>query len=725
MAKPKIDKKITALEAIYENILVCNNRALRPFIEIFAFEPENSTQKSLGNLFGVLEVTDTSEDSSYIVNYLSSIIKKEYFSKPKRSPIESFEAALHKANLALAKLAEHGNIKWTGKLNALIAIIEKNNLHIAQTGTASAFLFRAKGLTDISEGLSTDEAQLNPLKTFMNVSSGRLESQDKLIITTEEIFDIFSLEEIKKSILRFPKDKFLQFLKTALINELDSVAVLIADIQKRVEAPIAPTKKVAPINAFSQAAFRKEPARANHPVKDTVPARKNISAEIQEEIRESQDEFTDEQSGHIYIKETLQDNLDSKEANEFFNVLLEYLQSFFKKIKITLKSLGLFLFTTTKNISISTVNLIQRKIEARKLAKKTAPEAAIKSAPEKIAPEKSATAVSSFSLAKIQHFFSNLIPNFSRLKVILSKLDYQQRLYAILIVFAIFGVPYLGLKIEAYIQSKKIKPLESVAEVIVVPLAQDKSVTRLGSLNAVYASSNIAAVLNLNDKFFSLSQANITDLESKTEFPIPQDFGQIKLATAMNDLNLIFLLNDKKQILSFSPTTKKFQANSIIIPENSHVTAIGTYLTYLYLIDSTNNQIYRYPRAEGGFGASASWLKDSIDLSQITDMSLSDNIFIADNKNILKLFKGKKQDFNIENTATPIVPFKVFTKPDSQSVFILDKQNSRIIKLDLNGAILAQYYNAEIGNATNFTIDEKTNTAYIANSSEIKSFNIN
>jgi len=333
MSRNKPDKKISGLESEFESILVCNNRSLRPYIEIFVFEPENATQKSLGTFFGIFEISDISEDSSYIVNYLSSVIKKEYFSKPKRSPIESFEAALHKSNLALSKLAEHGNIKWLGKFNALVAIIEKNNLHIAQAGTASAFLFRSGGLTDISEGLSSDDPEPHPLKTFVNVSSGKLEVQDKLIITTESIFDIFSFEEIKKSILRFSEEKFIQFLKTALGNELEKAAVLIVDIKKKKEAPIAaPVQESEQLNAFSQEAFFRKPARnamqsvAGEPALNNSSSeitQEKISREIEDEINKGQEEFTDEKNGHIYIKETHEEHLNNKVPNEYLMILGE------------------------------------------------------------------------------------------------------------------------------------------------------------------------------------------------------------------------------------------------------------------------------------------------------------------------------------------------------------------------------------------------------------------
>jgi len=127
-----------------KDVFVCKKNNFKPFLEIFVQEPENVNQDNLGVIAGILEITDESEESSYIVNYLISVIKKEYFSRPKRGPIESFEAALHKANLALAKLAEHENIGWIGKVNAILLVVEKNNLHLSQTGNARALLLREK-----------------------------------------------------------------------------------------------------------------------------------------------------------------------------------------------------------------------------------------------------------------------------------------------------------------------------------------------------------------------------------------------------------------------------------------------------------------------------------------------------------------------------------------------------------------------------------------------------
>jgi len=721
MLKNKLDKKIAEIEPSFENILICNNEKSRPFIEVMVQDPENVEQQNLGTLIGIFEISDISGDSSYVVNYLLSIIKKEYFSRPRRGPVESFEAALHKANLALSKLAEHKNVNWIGKLNVVCATFEKNHLHLAKTGAASAFLLRSKTLTDISEDLSEQNTELNPLKTFDNVSSGKLEAGDKLIITTDNIFDIFSFEEIKKSALRFSDGELIQFLKTALGNELERAVALIVSIKEKApELEIAaPRRPVTKINAFSQATFVK-------PSKPEALSGK-IESEIKEELDKSKDEFVNKKTGHIYIKGADHSPVESNflgdlffHLNNFFEFLGEKISRSGRIISIALKKH--FQVLRTK---IHAPKAPYQKINFRHWV------ALIKGflltpfnstgEPEK-PPEtvKIEEFPKSPEISKSEAKFS-VLPSFSRLKDSLAPLSYEHKLYAILVVLAIFLVPYFGLRISNEIAKKKAPVVQETPREI-IPLEQDKNVTRLENLATAYSGNDILKTINLNGKFFVVTQTEISALDSGEKFAIPDNFGQIATVSEMNDLNFIFLISLDKKITAFSPISKKFQDNTLAIPTDSNIIAAQTYLTYLYLLDAKNNQIYRYPRAEGGFGAKSDWIKETFDLSAATDMAINENIFVADGKNILKLFHGKTQDFNLEQSATPITPYKINVNNDGSAIYILDKNNSRIVKLDASGNIIRQFYNPEIGKALDLSVDETSSTVYFSTSSAVKSF---
>ncbi|PJA86652.1 MAG: hypothetical protein CO141_03590, partial [Candidatus Moranbacteria bacterium CG_4_9_14_3_um_filter_42_9] len=578
MLRNKPDKKISDFQLSFDNILVCNEKKLRPFMEIIVQDPENIEQQNLGTLIGIFEISDTSEDSSYIVNYLISIIKKEYFSKPRRGAVESFEAALHKANLALSKLAEHGNINWIGKINVLCAVIEKNRLHLAQVGTAAVFLLRSKTLTNISENSEEENLEPNPLKTFNSVSSGKMEAGDKLLIVTESIFDIFSFEEIKKSALRFSAPEFVQFLRTALGNQLDKAVALVIDLKEKAKEPeehhhSSPDKY---LNAFSQEAFKKT---AKKPANSHI----QIENELQVELKKSKNEFTDKKTGHIYIKE---DANPTPEKDYFFG-LKSFLQDcsllfseiagkLWKKLTVALKnSFGSFKQKTSE------IKLTSAKEKMRRSALSLKESLFLLFKNYRLSRKSTANEITKKNVLNVPdsklNFRLSWLPSFSKLKSSLTALSYEQKLYALLIVLAIITVPYFGLQISKKMAEKK-TPIVEEAPPVILPLEQDKNVVRLDSLVSAHSGNGILKTINLNGKFFTISESEIAALESGEKFVVPEDFGRIFMATGMRDLDLIFLLNPEGKTVSFSPVSKKFQNNTLAIPDGIAITDAKTYL---------------------------------------------------------------------------------------------------------------------------------------------------
>jgi len=830
MTRKKIDKKIPRLEPEFHNILVCKKNDCRPFLEVLIEAPENISHQNLGTLVGIFQIDDRSEDSSYVVNYLISIIKKEYFSHINRGSVENFEAALHKANLALAKLATHENIGWIGKINALCAVIEKNNLLLSQTGNASAFLLRGTMLTEITEA-PLEEADSNPLKTFQDVISGKIEKNDKLIFTTKELFDIFSLEEIKKSALKFSRENFLQFLNTALVNELDQVATLIIDISEKevelIENPSA--KKMERTNVFSQTAFQKElsPKMLEKERAREAKVQKERQALIQE-LKEDTKDFVDKKTGHIYIKEPRNFSLEDSEKKtgidftpireKFFHLLSsgfsllgkagnstglialslwrkgvakssrirlkqkvsstenlvakrekpakpkpeiipsvnikttasleEKMKTAYSDLKIetglsvfwkmlkqgvswfedaTIAGLIWLLRKPTK-LTLSSTRLIKNKWQVyrtEKITKKYSPEDSKPYPWENIATASQPTKPPSALWKKTAEpekpiATKKILPDFSRLKQITRNLDRKQKIFALVALALLLVVPYWIVRWENTPEAKPTPVAETPP--IIVPLEKDLAVLRIEKLTEVHAG-NILKIINLNNKFFALTETEIIDLENKKSISLPSDFQNPELFFGMDDLNLLFLVKHN-QIVSLAPTTEKFVNNNLAFPENIKIITAETYLTYLYLFDQ-NNQIYRYPRAEGGFGEKTAWLKETLTLSNIKTVAINENVFVAGEDAVIKLFRGKKIDFSIEKTATPIKFTKLYTKRDSSNLYVLDNANARVVKLDNDGKILAQYYNAKIAEADDFSVNEENNLVYLSDKNGVESFEMN
>jgi len=865
---------IKELEKTISPILVVNNSALKPYVELFEYAPENIYQQPLGSLVGFFEIKEFSQESAYVVNFLTSVLKKEYYINPKRPVTESLDSALHKVNMALSELAKHGNIEWLGKINAAICVLEKNNAHFSVSGDAKIFLYRSQSLSEISENLASDSLEPHPLKTFVNVSSGRLEKDDRLLITSADIFHILPIAEIKKNFQRFEGDKFVQFLKTALSNQMEMIVSIIVEMTETVPVPVIKVKNAkksaSAANAFSEQTF------SNTPSSKALAEQHDFIADVEQQI---QPEYTDEKTGHIYVQGETAESNDSSHAqiNLYWDMVKEKMTqasyqtkneirkrfSLYKKQlakkrelqRIARQEREQFASEEKKRLEEERVileiqhqqELAQQEEELQKVRLKQAEEAkqaqlnleklqqeelatkptvskkklqpvivikqeqAPEEAPindpqssfleklrvarieqqrnavidlslknkfvekeaEPIAEEeknnipyeaieidpieisnkdkvklfvkkyyaqalptakrllvflKTQTAAISAKMKQSNDSSKNseeknfdIAPHFSKIKQLFSRFSNKQKLYTLGALALIFIAPLF----IVHFLNQPAKP--TVTEIKIVEptqaelLANEKNMQIDTKIQSVLSDKNIVALLMSDANPVLVTKSGVTVIqnnEPKT-FPLPADSGTPVRATYMNDLSLILILTDSSKVVSFSPISTKFADNKISLDGISSTSLIGTYLTYMYVLDQKTNQIHRFPRAEGGFGQASSWLKDGTSLSEVSDMTIDDNIYTVSNNQVLKFFKGQKQTFSLEASNTPVHFDKIYTTPDLQNIYVLDKENSRIVKYAKDGNLLAQFYNEGLKDGISISADEKNNLAYISTSSEL------
>ena len=804
--------------------MVINNSSLKPYIELFEYAPENIYQKPLGNLIGFFEIKEYSEESAYVVNFLTSVLKKEYYTNPRRSVTESFDSALHKVNLALSEVAKHGNVEWIGKLHAAICVIEKNSIHFTVAGNAKIFLSRKKILTDIGEGLSSDENAPHPLKTFINVSSGRLEKEDRLIITCEDIFHILKLSDLKKNLERLTKQQFVQFLKTALSNELEMIATIVTDFEEAKKIPAA--KKLTTIdddfeqesiNVFSNTAF----------------SEKNVISSTIVDLNQTQEEsptteYTDKKTGHIYVQggappeeisqaqhyweltvEKMTDgwNFTKNSLGRNANLLKKRLAKKIQQVK-NKAELRQQQVQAEKELQLEQEQLLLQQAQAEKILedmrepepateqprpnpspkRKLAEIINLKEKPQSVQEfsaaqqenfeneennsaedeellalqtnqqtdfknqqrfkllferlnfflgQATAKIIASFkSLQKIQRPLSywitaifqktknkklnlkdsKIIPHLSKLKGLYQKMTSQQKINALLSLVIIFVVPifianWLNRPKPATIKDLPVAPISQVAK-----LANEKNISFNNETTNLLSKTNLKNVLVTDGNIITTTDKNVITLKNgqQFEYPLPSNIGNIVTSTYMSSISTVILLTDQNKVSSFTPANSKFSENKINLGNASASSLIGTYLTYLYVLDPAANQIARYPRADGGFGDQINWLKDNVTLDSTSDLTIDDSVYIVKNNQVLKFSKGKQEALTLETSNTPVQFDKIFTNIDLKSLYALDTKNSRLVQYDkASGSITAQFYSENLKNGTALAVDEKNKTAYV------------
>jgi len=160
---------------------------------------ENLIQK--GTIFWLIEITAPGQEK-----IASLIVKrfKQYYTQ-KEDGLWGFEAVLKKINRRLGKELQHKNSSWVNHLNAVLGLIQDNSLHLAPTGEATAYLFRENKISNILEV----EESPPPLQTFISVISGDLQPNDKVFLGSSEFSSYMTIETLA-DFLNSPTEKALQ-----------------------------------------------------------------------------------------------------------------------------------------------------------------------------------------------------------------------------------------------------------------------------------------------------------------------------------------------------------------------------------------------------------------------------------------------------------------------------------------------------------------------------------
>ena len=750
------------------NVFVAKNAKKRAFIEQFNYSSVSFTQKDLGSILGFFVVRDNTKTSENIVNFLASEVKKKYFSPIQKNAEEKFESTLHHVNRALEEIANIGNIEWLGQIDGAVCVVDATTIHFSVTGNAHILLLRDNTLINISDGLAHEEAAEQPLKTFVDISSGELCPNDKIIITSQELLDFISFDELQKNAINFGQENFIQFIETVLKNECSLATTTIIDVYEKEKPHLqlepSPVKEV-PSNAFSANAFEEQLTQISEDIDDADS----------EKSKEKPSEYTDPRTGHIHIQgndepipeqtliestqETLSESFDDiKESAvtkwHIFSKKVFSLRN--KKTSAPAETSDTFddseefddIPDTTSDDSVvepvqtkkSLVHFFQIISHKAKLAKQ------ILYSTISIAAGK----MSTYFTRAIVHFKNkrtkqpnttehqdmtpkqkySFLPSMHHIIKLWHEMDTRTKLTAAGILIFIIIVPLIFAKISQKNQKNTVNVTDTTTqhqkdeskEETVPP--QDSTQNNIADPTLLLENSSVTSIILMNDKSISITKDAITLLanEENKNFPLPADSGEIAHSTPMDDLDLVFILTTKNKLYSFSPITKKFKEQKNIPSfDYSKIIGLSTYMTYLYALDEKT--ITRYTRIENGFDIGKNWLKENITIPRDGTIAIDDDIYITQNNQILKLHQGKKiafsQDSSIQKASN------IYTTEDTEFMWILDKENNRLFKTKKStGQKIAEYIHSDFHDATSVVVSEQTNTAIISTSKNVLSFKL-
>jgi hypothetical protein len=206
--------------------------------------------------------------------------------------------------------------------------------------------------------------------------------------------------------------------------------------------------------------------------------------------------------------------------------------------------------------------------------------------------------------------------------------------------------------------------------------------------------SNSSPVQSANAKEASVGQNSLLGVEKANKDG--KGFTQ--------DDTTIYYITDKAVV----SVSKSSGTKTEIIKNNStweDAIGIATYLGNLYVLDRKKG-IIKF--ASGGY-AQSSYFKDTPSLTAARDLSIDSSVWILiQDGTILKYMSGVSDGYKAPKLEKAMSgPAKIFTDANTSNVYILDRGNSRVVRIAKEGSGHSEYASGVIKNANDFEVKEK------------------
>ena len=610
---------------------------------------------------------------------IASSLKKAYVASDVIDEA-AFERALATVNTALSQFASRSRVKWFGKTNVILAAFYQNKLSLSSTGNAQAYLVRDGETNQLTDEI--DSSDVKPVKIFSAFTTGNLKKGDRVILSTNQIFNYLSIQRIKDFV---SEDR--------LSDACEDIIEALQDVKNTGFATFI-------FEATESGAVPKSEKRSEDmPVIDAKP--QPISLE------------------KIKSQKTLYFIL---------TILLAGLKNLGWMLWSILQIIARLFNRGSKNISLS--KSLKKPKEGRKKMIQIAIGLALVVLLISVSVAAWNRSVSNNQIdidQKITEAENQL--NDAEARLIFEDGDRAIELVAKAeeLIDALEGQTTDQRYEEQVKRLKEIK--QKVEKKIVVEnptvLAEFANIPTelLRSPNGMLGFNRNSGSLSFYD--FRTGQTQSVLSGENTSSLILGGFVGGTHGYVFLDRNGNFAtLNVDDNTLSSYETEP-----SVTDLEDRKIQALDVFgqgdSARIYLLDSLKSEIQRANLAESGVSAVAPWLDEEASFSDSIDFSVDGNIYILFADRLEKYFRGSKQDFALAQVLPALrSAVKVYASAEAEFIYILDPSNERILVFDKDGNLANQIISERFRELTDIYPDERTNILYILSGAELLQVNL-
>ncbi|MEI7791989.1 MAG: hypothetical protein WCI57_00680 [Candidatus Berkelbacteria bacterium] len=669
------------------------------------------SKNSANNFLFYLIELDKPYPNSKIVNKIIQIVKNRAKTTSGDITDQDFDRLLSALNEGVSRVAEAGERQWIGHLNAVVGMISDKEIIISYSGNVVGYIFRKNKISAITN--KEIETSTNPIKTFTDVTSGKLAEDDQFVFANTSLFQHIPLDRLR-DLLKEPSatealallNRLLKKRKVADVNAiiLESRDPLFSDLNAEdadyifLDEPEETTLQI--IRKTIKPIYEKCTKTATPVLKKCWKTTKKWSALFAKNWEEKYSK--DISRGLGKFSESV--SRGAQKTKLMIEPELEKLKEHphYQKVKINSTYYSKSKQSAVLSSTVNVVTAIYQNIA--QLFKK----------------ENRKFLYIILMLIVLCVAYNKIKENNTNRKEVLSKTqvdtsyDRAERLY---------NDASNDLKLGKTDTSNKFSEAQSLATTALSSEKdREKASALLRKINDVIDETIKAkrfyvaepALLEASVKKIAITGTMIYGFADEGKlFMVDMRDKEAKLVTVLNKEygipqtlyystfeNKFFLETNLNQMFKFDPSSKAFEGLAVVDDgqkwENGKT--LSTYSSNVYVLDTDQGEVWKHVVREGGYAKGTKYVDTKkVNLKNAVDFAVDGNIYtLMNDGSILKFVKGSlEQDFATRDIPAPnnkiTDPTKLYTDEDTANIFVLDKGNNRILKFDKSGNFLNQY----------------------------------
>ncbi len=705
-------------------------------------------KKPMGEIFTLAEMLSPWFPTAQVGQTIISNFVKYYYQGGSTSDLVNFETSLKRVNEDLAQITQNGETDWIGNLNALLAAIVGNNLHLSITGLIEVYIFRDGKVNHLTENLA-GPIEPHPLKTFSNIISGELKSQDKIVIANKELFEHISLDSIRQIIsINNASQSALQITKLLRKERVRTVNLIIIELGSKEELSSETIEgqleevfyldkstdsigmKLVNLTKILFLSLRKIIISLFK--KGYQPIQNRFSKKTISEATAHKDMKTDRFHEEFMTEESTRDDglLKDEEVKYSPDLYIHYynarkeqrkskaLQKWWTKIFSWIWSKILWVSDWVvqsardrkrrKNLYIALciflIVVVALVVLIRNRGNQVGNLNAQKILDEALAAEKQGkNLVAEGNQDQAKEQFAACIEKSQGIlnKTLVAK-DAQSTLD---------GCNNELDKLTATTRFGKLTPLVTIPD----------------NAKELFVASGQVFVVSDSDIY----QGNLIGGAPSKVGTIPSTKGNFTAGTRSD--SIIYLYTSGQNLYQFDTSSKKLELAKINADAHwETANSLASYVGTLYLLDGILGQIYKHTSNQTEFQAGEEYISaTNINLRDAISLAIDGSIYVLKNSGkAVKLQKSRLMtNFGLKNIPTPYdtitKPLKIYTDSDTPSLYILDAGQKRILEFDKDGQFIHQYaFGENFDHLSDFSVSVKSRKIWILEKNSVYEISI-